>query len=136
MVNGIPEVQAMFRRRAAAVVAAVRSQARKSGEDVAASMRYLAPREDGDLQGSIRVEDANLVPTRRGARGFVGVIVKAGDASTIAISASGGKFQNARLQEFGTRRMPANPYFYPAWRANRRRVRSALARAARKAWSN
>jgi HK97 gp10 family phage protein len=29
------------------------------------------------------------------------------------------KWQNARLQEFGTRKMPQHPFFYPSWRATR-----------------
>lgn len=134
MVNGIPEVQAMFRRKAAKVAAAAKSQARVGGEQVASAMRYLAPREDGALIRSIRVEDASSVTTSRGERGFLGVVVKAGDETTIVTNASGGRFQNAKLQENGTKNMPANPYFNPAWRANRTRVRSAITRAVRKAW--
>ncbi len=44
MVNGIPAVQAMFRRKGTKVVAAAKEAARKGGEDVASAMRYLAPR--------------------------------------------------------------------------------------------
>src|SRR5690606_25303855 len=104
------------------------------GDEVAAAMRHLVPRDDGDLLRSIRVEDASSITTRRGERGFIGVVVKAGDSSTAVTTATGGKFQNARLQEFGTRNRPASPYFYPAWRMNRSRVRSGLSRAIRKAW--
>lgn len=134
MVNGIPEVQAMFRRKAAKVAAAAKAQARVGGEQVASAMRYLAPREDGALIRSIRVEDATSVTTRRGERDFLGVVVKAGDETTIVTNESGGRFQNAKLQENGTKNMPASPYFNPAWRANRTRVRSAISRAVRKAW--
>lgn len=98
-------------------------------------MRYLAPREQGELIASIRVEDAETVTTRKGERGFIGVVVKAGDATTIVTNETGARFQNAKLQENGTKNMPASPYFNPAWRANRRRVRSAVSRAIRKAWS-
>lgn len=135
MVNGIPEVRAMFRRKAAKVAAAAKSQARVEGQQVASAMRYLAPREDGALIRSIRVEDAATIATRRGDRGFIGVVVKAGDDTTMVTNGSGARFQNARLQEHGTKDMPANPYFNPAWRANRARVRSAISRAVRKAWS-
>lgn len=134
MVNGIPEVQAMFRRKAAKVAAAAKAQARVSGEQVASAMRYLAPRDHGEIIRSIRVEDASSVTTSRGERGFLGVVVKAGDETTIVTNESGSRFQNAKLQEHGTKNMPANPYFNPAWRANRTRVRSAITRAVRKAW--
>lgn len=134
MVNGIPEVQAMFRRKAAAVIAAGKAAAEQGGEQVASAMRYLAPRDQGELIRSIRVEDAETVSTAKGDRGFIGVIVKAGDATTVVTNARGGTFQNARIQEFGTRSRVANPFFFPAYRANRTRVRGAITRAVRKAW--
>lgn len=136
MVNGIPEVQAMFRRKAAKVAAAAKAQAQTSGEQVASAMRYLAPREQGELIRSIRVEDAASIETSKGARGFIGVVVKAGDETTIVTNHTGARFQNAKLQENGTKNMPASPYFNPAWRANRTRVRSAISRAIRKAWTD
>lgn len=134
MVEGIPAVQAMFRRKAAAVRAAAQAAAQKGGDDVASAMRYLAPQNERKLIQSIRVEGAESINTRRGPRTFIGVIVKAGDASTIVTTKSGGRFQNAKLQETGTQKMPANPYFNPAWRANRTRVRGSITRAVRKAW--
>lgn len=134
MVNGIPEVQAMFRRKAAAVISAAKAASAQGGEQVASAMRYLAPRDQGELIRSIRVEDAETVSTAKGDRGFIGVIVKAGDATTVVTNARGGTFQNARIQEFGTRSRVANPFFFPAYRANRTRVRGAITRAVRKAW--
>lgn len=135
MVNGIPQVQAMFRRKAAAVVAQAKAAARQGGEEVAQAMRYLAPKDERELVNSIRVEDAEAVKTRKGARGFIGVMVKAGDATTVVTNERGVKFQNAKLQENGTKNMPANPYFNPAWRANRTRVRGKITRAVRRAWT-
>lgn len=136
MVNGIPEVQAMFRRKAAAVVAAGKAAARKGGEDVAAAARYLAPKDQRELVNSIRVEDATTRQTSKGGEvGFIGVVVKAGDETTIVTNSRGQRFQNAKLQETGTKNMPASPYFNSAYRANRTRVRGAITRAVRKAWT-
>lgn len=135
MVKGIPQVQAMFRRKAAAVVAAGRAAAKKGGEDTAAAMRYLAPKDQRELVNSIRVEDAATRQTSGGEVGFIGVVVKAGDETTIVTNERGQRFQNAKLQENGTKNMPANPYFNPAWRANRTRVRGNITRAVRKAWT-
>ena len=134
MVNGIPQVRAMFRRKAAAVAAQAKLAARQGGEEVAQAMRYLAPKDERELVDSIRVEDAASITTSKGERGFIGVVVKAGDETTIVTNSSGGRFQNAKLQENGTKNMPANPYFNPAWRANRTRVRGKITRAIRKAW--
>lgn len=136
MVNGIPGVQAMFRRKAAAVVAAAKASASKGGEDVAAAMRYLAPKDQRELIKSIRVEDAATRKTSGGEVGFIGVVVKAGDETTIVTNSRGQRFQNAKLQETGTKNMPANPYFNVAWRQNRTRVRGAITRAVRKAWTS
>lgn len=136
MVNGIPQVQAMFRRKAAAVVSQAKLAARQGGEEVAQAMRYLAPKDERELVASIRVEDAETITTRKGSRGFIGVKVKAGDATTVVTNERGVRFQNAKLQENGTRNMPANPYFNPAWRANRTRVRGKITRAVRKAWTS
>ena len=136
MVNGIPQVRAMFRRKGAAVVAAGKAAAAKGGDQVADGMRFLVPVEQGDLRQSIRVEDAVTIEARGGETGFIGVVVKAGDASTVVTNSRGGQFQNARIQEFGTKSRAANPYFFPTWRMNRRRVRAAITRAVRKAWKD
>lgn len=113
-----------------------KAQAATSANEVAAAMRYLAPKDQRELVTSIRVEDATSIKTSKGERGFIGVVVKAGDATTIVTNQRGQRFQNAKLQEHGTKKMKANPYFNPAWRMNRRRVRSAITRAVRNAWVN
>lgn len=124
----------MFKRKARAVHDAAKAASRKGGEEVSAAMRFLAPRDEQELIRSIRVEDATSITTSKGERGFIGVVVKAGDATTVVTNKSGGRFQNAKLQENGTAKMPANPYFNPAWRLNRPRVRAAITRAVRRAW--
>ena len=63
MVNGIPGVRAMFKRRAALVVQQARAAAGQGGEEVAQVMRYLAPRDEAELIRSIRVDDASAVET-------------------------------------------------------------------------
>lgn len=132
MVNGIPQVRAMFKKKGVAVVAAGKAEARRQGDQVAAAMKYLAPRDQGELIRSIRVEEAATVG--KAERGFIGVKVKAGDPTTIVTNVTGAQFQNARIQEFGTKSRAANPYFFPTWRTNRTRVRGAITRAVRKAW--
>ncbi|WP_411838575.1 HK97-gp10 family putative phage morphogenesis protein [Paracoccus sp. ME4] len=144
----------MFRRKAAAVRAAAKLAAQQSGDEVASAMRYLAPSDKANLRRSIRVEDATSVKlagqsraayaSRQGNQSardstnrtadFIGVLIRAGDTSTLVPGARNTLFQNARLQEFGTQSMPANPFFFPAWRANRSRVRSKLTRAVKNAW--
>jgi len=136
MVKGLEAVEADLIRRLYNVRLTAKQEARSQGEGVAAAARYLAPRDDGNLIRSIRVEDADSVTTSKGEHDFIGVKVVAGDETTMVTNGSGGRFQNARIQEFGTKTRGANPYFFPAWKANRRRVRSAISRAIRKAWAS
>lgn len=136
MVKGIPELESDLIRRLYNVRLTAKQEARAQGEGVAAAARYLAPRDDGDLIRSIRVEATDSVTTSKGDRDFIGVKVKAGDSTTVVTNSSGARFQNARIQEFGTKTRGANPFFFPAWKANRRRVRSAISRAIRKAWTS
>jgi len=51
----------------------------------------------------------------------------------ITIFAGGGDAFYARFQEFGTVDMTANPFFFPVWRAHRRRARTRISRAISKA---
>ncbi|MFH5773592.1 HK97 gp10 family phage protein [Paracoccus sp. NGMCC 1.201697] len=136
MVEGVSQFQAMLRRKAGAAIEAGKAAAIKGGEDLAQAQRFLAPVDDADLLRSIRVEPAEQIKTSQGLRDFVGVAVKAGDETTMVTNSSGGRFQNARLQEFGTKTRAANPYFFPAWRANRRRIRASITRAIRKVWTS
>lgn len=125
MVNGVPAFRASLKKKGQAAVQAAEAAARKGGEQVAADMRNLVPVDERHLLNSIRVED-------QAER--VGVVVKAGDAMTKVTNSRGVVFDNARIQEFGTKTRAANPYFFPAWRINRTRVRAAISRAVRKAW--
>jgi len=53
-------------------------------------------------------------------------------AMRITIYAGGGDAFYAKFHEFGTVNMPASPFFFPVWRARRRRARSAISRAVSK----
>lgn len=60
------------------------------------------------------------------------VTLYAGNQQTLVPGAGGKMHQNARLQEFGTADMPANPFFFPAVRLTKKRARARLSRAIRK----
>lgn len=47
----------------------------------------------------------------------------------ITIFAGGGDAFYARFHEFGTVKMAAQPFFFPVWRARRKRVRGRISRA-------
>lgn len=96
---------------------------------LAASQRRVVPVEEGDLRQSIRVE--------KGRRKFQ-VLVKAGGPLTtkpVRNSEKGNSptYDYALAQEFGTEKMPKNPFFYPVYRARRKDIKAAVRKAVKKA---
>ena len=115
-----------------AVVAEIEVQAAK----VVADMKRLVPVDSGALRDSIgwtwgdAPKGSVTIGTVRGRSSLrVGVTVYAGTRNK---SLGKGDAFYARFQEFGTVKMAANPFFFPAWRANRSRVKAALSRAAKR----
>ncbi|RNF32948.1 hypothetical protein [Paracoccus methylarcula] len=133
-VKGLEAVKRKLRTHARAAMDAGLQQSRKEAEIIAGLMRAFAPVEERELIASIRVEDVDTFSFGGTTVGYIGVVVKAGDESTIITNDRGTRFQNAKLQENGTQNMPANPYFNPAKRLRRRAARSNISRAVNKAW--
>lgn len=89
-------------------------------------MRYLAPKEDGDLQASIRVED--------GPRELSATVAAGGERTTVAVrDGLEPDFDYALAQEYGTTEMPAQPFFWPSVNTTKKRVRRRIDRAIGKA---
>lgn len=108
-------------------------------------MRALCPSLTGQLKDSIKFElrrggGPKTSVRKNGSLGKTRVVgdITAGDQSTLVGSSGrkggGRQWQLARLQEFGTTKMPAHPFFYPAWRATKKKVRAAVAADLRKAF--
>lgn len=116
------------------------SMAQYAGK-VVSTMEAFVPEEEGYLKNSIAWTWGDA-PAGSLVLGSVGgnqsdlrITIYAGDETTIVKTKSGGAFQNARLQEFGTKNMPASPYFYVSWRLNKRRTKAAMRRAVKKGLS-
>ena len=115
----------------------------KGAEELVAMMRRLVPIDQGALRDSIGWTWGNApagsitIGTVRGrAYGTMRITIYAGNKNTLVDGQGGFQFQNALLQEFGTKNAPANPYFYVSWRTLKRRVRSRITRETRKALKN
>jgi HK97 gp10 family phage protein len=133
MVQGL----AKFNRRWSAIPARVRKAARdtleQNANEIVADMKRFVPVRDeagGTLRDSINWTWGDA-PEGSIAIGTVGG--KEYSTLRITIYAGGGDAFYAVFQEFGTRNMPANPFFYPVWRARKRRVKSRLTRNINKA---
>ncbi len=131
----MPKVKGMasLERRMAAIPKALRANVRYAMEDqadkVTEDMWQLAPYRSGVLSSSIGWTWGDA-PAGSMSIGKVGK--KEYGTMRITIHAGGGDAFYARFHEFGTKDMPAHPFFYPVWRARRKRVKSAIARAINK----
>lgn len=100
---------------------------------IATEMRSFAPVDPdsetpGALKDSVRVEEGR--PTDKK---FVVVRIKAGGKKTTREGANGKPYDYARAVEFGTQEHPAQPFFFPVYRARRKEARAAVKRAITKA---
>lgn len=119
---------------------------RASAEQITKGMKAAAPVDDGDLQMSItyrfgdqaRVKySINLTARRSGSRAYSGA-----NPLTVVISAGNEKVRYAHLVEFGTKQhiaggifkgatipaIPAQPFFYPIFRAYRKPAARRISR--------
>ena len=86
----------------------------KSAEELVAMMVRLAPRDQGDLERSIT---------------YYEMTNPAGGGITWVVVAGNERAFYGRLVEFGTPNTPAQPFFYPSFRAMRRIIRKRQLRA-------
>jgi HK97 gp10 family phage protein len=91
----------------------------ESADLIVAGARLRVPVDEGDVRDSIRQHGV-----REGKRGGLYVAITAGDQST-----ENDGYQVARLLEFGTMRMAAQPYLLPSYRANRKRAQRRMRKA-------
>lgn len=117
---------------------ATRKAMEKGAEETVQMMKRLVPFETGALRDSIgwtwgdAPAGSFTIGTVGGREyGTMRITIYAGNEQTKVGSRK--QFQLARLQEFGTQAMAANPFFYPSWRAMRKRVKSRITREMKKA---
>lgn len=123
------------------VIEAAQKSLEASAEELVAMMRRLAPRDRGDLAKSINwtwgdaPTGAIVLGVVRSGRGKGASFAKLNLQITIYAGGKGPGFDAfyARFHEFGTVKMRANPFFFPAYRSRRRAIRSKLTRDVKKA---
>jgi HK97 gp10 family phage protein len=120
----------MTRNIPAKAKAAAKAAVVQGAREIAAFQRTLVPVEDGDLLRSIDVVEPGQVgpkgyPTREGQA----LVTAGGDATTKTVGGGKYDYDYALAQEFGTENIPAQPFFFPAWRALRQRARGRITRA-------
>lgn len=132
MVKGVTELKKALAFMPKNVENATRKAMEKSASELVEMMKRLVPVDDGDLRNSIGWTWGD-VPAGSA------VILKSGGgkeyaAMQIKVFAGNDKVFYARFVEFGTKSgKPAHPFFFPSWRALRKRIKSRIVREQKKA---
>lgn len=119
-----------LRRKILALPGAVREELmaalRTSGREINTLQRQFVPKEDGVLASTIDMtEDPGLLRV---------TLVAGGRATTRPVrDGADAEYDYAFAQEFGTQKMPANPFFFPGYRLGKKRAKSRISRAIGKA---
>lgn len=126
---------AKLRKKLEALVAVGREEIKRametSADEIVALAKNLVPVDKGDLKDSI---GWTWGKAPKGAMTLGTVQANEVDSGfTITIFAGNSEAYYARWVEFGTQKMAAQPYFYPSYRALRRRSKSRVTRAVTKA---
>ena len=131
MVQGLDRLNARWSKIPQAARMNVRAAMEAAASDIVEEMWARAP------QGATGRLGASIGWTWGDAPKGTMVIGKVGGreygALRITIYAGGGDAFYTKFIEFGTGKMRARPFFYPVWRARRKRAKGAITRAMRKA---
>ncbi len=127
-VSGLDALRRKLQAMQAQVKAEVQASLEQSGAEMVATARALAPVDEGELRDSIVMsKPGELTPLYGGGGqrkvGDLAVRVTAGDART----------RYAFHIEAGTSKMAARPYFWPAYRVLKKKIKGRTSRAIGKA---
>lgn len=129
--GGISRLRQRLNAIPQAVKEAIQPALQKSADEIVAAMQHLAPEDEGDLKGSIRHEP--------GEHELQLKIKAGGEATTKPVrQGSTATYDYAMAAEFGTTKAAAQPFFFPAYRLNKkkaqRRIKRAISSAVKKHW--
>jgi len=132
--GGIGRLQKRLAAIPAEVKQAVQPTLLRQAEAMAATMRSFAPVDQGDLKESITVTPAGQqTPAYSQPGGSMTV-----PENAVAITVGNTDVRYPHLQEYGTSKHPAQPFFWPAVRLHRKKatrsIKSAVGRAVKKHW--
>lgn len=127
-----------LKKRLAAIPAEVKKAANattvKQAEAMAQTMRQLAPEDEGDLKESITVTaGGEQTPAYSQPGGQMTV-----PENAVAVTVGNTDVRYPHLQEYGTTKMNAQPFFWPSVRLHQKKAQQAIkrgvARAVKKNW--
>jgi HK97 gp10 family phage protein len=113
----------------AAVKKAVQPALIKSGKELAATMRALAPEDTGALKKSLAVTPPGHATPAHSQPGGSRVARE----NEVLVTAGNSDVRYAHLVEYGTTKADARPFFWPAYRLKKKRILNRTKRAIGKA---
>lgn len=133
--NGLKETLAAMERVKQAAKEAAMQALVKGAHDVAAVQRQLVPVDEGDLRDSVTVTlPGQTTPPHSQPGGS-----RTAGENEVLVTAGNSDVRYPHHVEHGTVKMEARPFFFPAYRLLRDKVRrsaaSAFGRAARREWN-
>lgn len=122
-------LQQQLRRIPKEAKAEIRKALDTAADQIVATQKGFSPVEDGTLRNSIRHSPVSE------ATGRLAVTIEAGGAATTRPVREGqsATYDYALAKEFGTQDGPAHPFFFPGYRANKKRAKARINRAIKKA---
>lgn len=124
-VEGLERLKARFAKIPPAMRDEVRIAIEKGADELVEMQKRLAPVESGELRDSIRKRDGGHgLSVEVFTDDFKARWVEFGTSAHVA----GGEFSGAQIPS-----IPARPFFFPAYRALRKRIKSRITRAVSKA---
>lgn len=132
--GGLSKIQRRLLAIPEEVRKAVQAAVLKEAYAIADTMERLAPEDDGDLKGSIAVTPAGRSTPAYSQPGGSTVVPENAAAVTVGDT----DVRYAHLQEYGTTKHAAQPFFWPSARLHRKKstkaIKDAARRAVRKHW--
>lgn len=140
-----------LKRRLSAIPKAARAEIRKAlekgAQEIVTMAKVMAPVSSGDLRNSIGYTFGEYTPANANVRGVEAGAGLGDPDLSVTIHAGDAKAFYAKMVEFGTAPHPqggkfegtehpggaAQPFFYPAYRLLKKRVKSRINRAVKKA---
>jgi HK97 gp10 family phage protein len=113
-VQGLDRLKAKLAAMPQAAKQGIMPALNKKADELVAMQKRIVPVDDGDLRDSIEKTEG---------RHELAITVWAGGPTAI----------HARWVEFGASKTTAKPFFYPSYRALRKRIRSSISYASKKA---
>lgn len=126
-IKGLKEMDRKYKALPAAVAKHVKAAMEKGADEIVALAKRLCPVDSGDLRDSIGWTWGDA------PSGSIAIAQSASfNNARITIYAGDGETYYAAWVEFGTKVQEASPFFFPAYRFLKKRVRGRIGRAVTK----